>query len=97
MKEIEFHTLAMVTDMTTKERGVVMGRILTGSSRLATDIRKTSLRAVMTELLSEGVGEVNWRQTEARSCAKALGWAGKCVAFGWLKKGSAGGRDQEQV
>ena len=56
MREIEFHTLAMVTDMTAKERGVVMGRILTGSSRLANDIRKTSLRAVMTELLSEGVG-----------------------------------------
>ena len=30
-KVIEFHTLAMVTDMTTKERGMVMGRILTGS------------------------------------------------------------------
>ena len=26
--------------------------------------------------------------------AKALGWAGKHVAFEWLKKGSAGGRDQ---
>ena len=56
MREIEFHTLAMVTDMTAKEKGVIMGRILTGSSRLANDIRKTSLRAVMTELLSEGVG-----------------------------------------
>lgn len=94
---IEFHTLAMATDMTTKERGMVMGRILTGSSRLASDIRKMSFRAVMTELLSEGVGEVNWGQTETTSCAKALGWAGKPVTFEWLKKGSAGGRDQEQV
>jgi len=72
-KMIEFHTLAMVTDMTTKERGMVMGRILTGSSCLASDIRKTSFRAVMTELLSEGAGEVKWGQTEATSVQRPWG------------------------
>ena len=39
---------------------------------MASDVRKTSFRAVMTELLSEGV-EVKWGQTEATSVQRPWG------------------------
>lgn len=52
---------------------------------LTNDIKKGFLRGVMIELLSEGVG-VNWGQMETEACAKALGWAGKHVAFERVKK-----------
>ena len=73
---VESRTFAKATD-----RGF-LGEVL-GIGRVCNrnDITKCFLRGVVIELLSEGVGEVNWGQTEATAYAKALGWAGKRVAF----------------
>lgn len=57
-----------------------MGGSVTGISFLASDIRKTSLRGVMIELLSEGVEEVNGGQTEATAMCKGPG-AGMIAGF----------------
>lgn len=40
------------------------------------------LRGVIIVLLSEGVEGVNWEQTEAAACAKALGCAGSMLCLG---------------
>lgn len=73
-----------------------VGRVCSGESRLASEVRKGFLRGVTTELRSEGTEDVNGGQTAAAACAKALGWTRKHVAFEQGKKGSLT-EEKEQV
>lgn len=73
-----------------------VGRVCSGESRLASEVRKGFLRGVTTELRSEGTEDVNGGQTAAAACAKALGWTRKHVAFEQMKKGSLT-EEKEQV
>lgn len=68
-----------------------VGRVCSGESRLASEVRKGFLRGVTTELRSEGTEDVNGGQTAAAACAKALGWTRKHVAF---EQGKTDGRER---